>query len=222
MLQASSLRFLKDLKKNNNKPWFDAHRSEYEKAKQDFAGFIQVLIDQHSKKDATIGSLKAKDCMFRINRDIRFSKDKSPYKTNFGASINRGGKKSVFAGYYFHLENGESFVGGGLWMPMPPDLKKVRQEIDYCFDEFKKIVGSKKFKFIYGDLYRGDDMSLSRPPQGFEKDNPAADYLKLKSFIAMKTLGEKDILSKDLVKQTVEAFSVLQPLLGFINRALEN
>lgn len=221
MLQPSTLKFLKDLKKNNNKPWFDAHRSAYDTAKEDFANFIQSVIDRHSKTDKTISSLKAKDCMFRINRDIRFSKDKTPYKTNFGASINKGGKKSVFGGYYFHCEPGESFVGGGLWVPMPPDLKKVRQEIDYCFDEFKKIISSSKFKKVYGELYREEDVSLVKVPQGFEKDNPAADYIKLKSFLAMKNLNEKDILSKDLLKQTVEAFEALNPLLQFINRALE-
>ncbi len=221
MLQPSTIKFLKDLKKNNNKPWFDSHRDAYENARADFADFIQQVIDRHSKSDKTIASLKAKDCMFRINRDIRFSKDKTPYKTNLGASINRGGKKSIFGGYYFHCEpNGESFVGGGLWVPMPPELKKVRQEIDYCFDEFKSIVGSKKFKKIYGDLHRGEEMSLVKVPQGFEKDNPAADYIKLKSFIAMKNFSDKDITSKDLVKKTVDVFETLYPLLNFINRAL--
>jgi len=221
MLEQTTIKFLKDLKKNNNKPWFDNHRKEYENAKQDYANFIQQVIDRHSKTDSSIASLKAKECMFRINRDIRFSKDKTPYKTNFGASINRGGKKSVFAGYYFHCQpGGESFVGGGLWMPMPPDLKKVRQEVDYCFDEFKKIIGSKKFKKIYGDLYKGEDVSLSKVPQGFEKDNPAAEYIKLKGFISMKQLTDKDLLSKDLLKQTVEAFETLYPFLQFINRSL--
>jgi len=221
MLQPSTLKFLKDLKKNNNKAWFDSHRKEYENAKLDFSGFIQLIIDRHAKKDHTIATLKAKDCMFRINRDIRFSKDKSPYKTNLGASINRGGKKSIYGGYYFHCEPGESFVGGGIWMPMPPELKKVRQEVDYCFDEFKKIIGSKKFKNVYGDLYKGEDSSLSKVPQGFDKESPAADYLKLKSFIAMKNFTEKDVLSKTLVNQTLEAFETLHPLLQFINRSFE-
>src|SRR5215467_2809578 len=170
MLQ-STLQFLKNLKKNNNKPWFDSHRDQYDQAREDFSNFVQELIDRQSKNDPSIGSLKAKDCIFRINRDIRFSKDKTPYKTNMGASINRGGKKSIFAGYYFHCEPGESFVGGGIWMPMPPELKKVRQEVDYCFDEFKKILISKKFKTVYGDLHKGDDMRLSKVPQGFEKDS---------------------------------------------------
>jgi uncharacterized protein (TIGR02453 family) len=221
MLQPSTLKFLKDLKKHNNKPWFEEHRSLYEEAKEDFNQFIQGLIDLHGKKDAGIKTLKAKECIFRINRDVRFSKDKSPYKSNLGASINRGGKKSVFAGYYFHCEPGQSFVGGGMWMPTPPHLKKIRQEIDYCLDEFKKIVESKKFKSVYGELYRGEDASLVKVPQGFEKNNPAADYLRLKSFIAMKSLKDTDLSSKDLLKKCGEAFETLQPLLAFMNRAVE-
>jgi len=220
MLQPATLKFLKDLKKNNNKPWFDANRNKYEDAKKDFGEFIQSVIDKHSKKDASIKELKAKDCMFRINRDIRFAKDKTPYKTNMGASINRGGKKSIYAGYYFHCEPGESFVGGGIWIPMPPELKKVRQEIDYNLNEFKKIVGSKKFKSVYRELYKGEDVSLVKVPQGFEKDNPAAEYLKLKSFLAMKKFTDTDIASKDLEKKVLEAFDALQPLVEFINKAL--
>src|ERR1700709_683437 len=108
MLQPATLKFLKDLKKNNNKPWFDTNRNKYEDAKKDFAEFIQSVIDKYGKKDNSIKELKAKDCTFRINRDIRFAKDKTPYKSNMGASINRGGKKSIYAGYYFHCEPGES------------------------------------------------------------------------------------------------------------------
>lgn len=221
MLQSSTLKFLKDLNKNNNKPWFEKNRAVYEDAKADFAAFIQTIINKHGKKDEGIKDLKAKDCMFRINRDVRFAKDKSPYKNNFGASISSGGKKSIQAGYYFHLQPGEAFVGGGVWMPMPPELKKIRQEVDYCFDEFKKIIGAKKFKTVYGDLIKDGDTSLVKVPQGFEKNNPAADYLKLKSFIAMKKLDDKDISSPNLVKTTLEALETLQPLLVFLNRAME-
>ena len=153
MLQSSTLKFLKALKKNNNKPWFDAHRKEYEQAKGDFTFFIQSVIDKHSKSDPTINSISAKDCMFRINRDIRFSKDKSPYKTNMGAYINRGGKKSLFGGYYFHCEPGQSFVGGGLWMPMPPELNKVRQEIDYNYAAFKKKSSPRKNSMPYIKIF---------------------------------------------------------------------
>ena len=222
MLQSSTLKFLKDLAKNNDKSWFETHRKQYEEAKQDYETFIQAVLDRHSKKDEDLKELTAKKCMFRINRDVRFSKDKSPYKSNLGASMDRGGKKSIFSGYYFHCEPGKSFVGGGLWMPMPPEMKKIRQEIDYCYDEFRQIVTSKKFKAIYKELYTGEDIKLTKVPQGFEKDNPAAEYLKLKSWLAMKELTDTELTSKDLLKKTSEAFETLQPLIKFLNRALES
>ena len=220
MLQNSTIKFLKDLSKNNNKPWFDANRKQYENAKTDFAGFIQNIIDKHGKKDESVAHLKAKDCMFRINRDVRFSKDKSPYKNNMGAYINKGGKKSLFGGYYFHCQPGQSFVGGGLWMPMPSELGKVRQEIDYNFAEFKKIIGSKKFKSIYGDLSREAEYVLTRVPKGYEPTNPAAEYLKMKSFVALTPLKDADLTSKDLLKKTTTAFEALKPLIEFINESI--
>jgi uncharacterized protein (TIGR02453 family) len=223
MLQPATLKFLKALQKNNNKPWFDAHRSDYEAAKSDFAGFVETLIQTQSKKDKTISHLHAKDCMFRINRDVRFAKDKSPYKTNFGASINKGGKKSFgTAGYYFHLQPGQSFIGGGLYVPGPDELRKVRQEIDYNLADFKKIVSSKKFKEVYGDFDRSKEFVLSRVPKGYEPDNPAAEYLKLKSFIAFFNIKDSELTSKDLVKKTIHGFAALQPLLDFLNESIEN
>ena len=221
MLQSSTIKFLNNLKKNNNKPWFEKNRKVYEEAKADFAKFIQAVIDQHGKKDTSIKSLVAKDCLFRINRDVRFSKDKSPYKSNFGASINKGGRKAEnSAGYYFHLEPGGSFAGGGIWMPMPDELKKVRQEIDYNFADFKKIIGSKKFKSVYGDLSKSAEYTLSRVPKGYEPDNPAAEYLKLKSYVAMVKITDADLSSKMLVKKTIAAFEALQPLIEFINESM--
>jgi uncharacterized protein (TIGR02453 family) len=220
MLQTSTLRFLKALKKNNNKPWFDAHRSDYEVARNDFAGFIQAVIDNHGRNDSSIKSINARDCLFRINRDIRFSKDKSPYKTNMGAYINRGGKKSIFGGYYFHCEPGESFAGGGLWMPMPSELNKVRQEIDYNFAEFKKIINSRKFKSIYGQMSRDSEYVLTRVPRGYDPANPAAEYIKMKSFVSTTFLADRELSSKDLVKRTVAAFGALQPLVEFINKSI--
>jgi len=221
MLQQSTLKFLKALKKNNNKSWFDAHRKQYEEARSDFENFIQSVLDKHCKNDTDLKELTARKCLFRINRDVRFSKDKSPYKTNFGASMDKGGKKSGLAGYYFHLEPGKSFLGGGLWMPQPDALKKVRQEIDYCFDEFTRIISSKKFKTVYGDLYTGEGVQLSKVPQGFEKNNPAAVYLKFKSWLVLADVSDSDLVSGDMVKKTVDAFFVLQPMIKFLNRPLE-
>ena len=221
MLQPATLKFLKDLKKNNNKPWFDKNRKRYEDAKADFLQFIQAVIDTHGKKDKSIAVLKAKDCLFRINRDIRFSKDKTPYKTNFGASINKGGRKAMnTAGYYFHLEPGQLFVGGGIYQPMPAELNKVRQEVDYCFKEFKKIISSKKFKTMYGDMDMSKEFLLSRVPKGYEADNPAAGYLKLKSYLSITQLSDKDLTSKNLLKKTTASFEALKPLIDFLNRAL--
>lgn len=221
MLQSLTLKFLKDLKKNNNKPWFDAHRKQYEEARNDFENFIQSVLDKHCKNDVDLKELVAKKCMFRINRDVRFSKDKSPYKTNFGASMDKGGKKSGLAGYYFHLEPGKSFLGGGIWQPDPDKLKKVRQEIDYCYDDFKKIVSSKKFKIVFGDLYTGEGIQLSKVPQGFEKDNPAAEYLKFKSWLVIADISDAELTSKNLINKTVDAFCIMQPFVKFLNRPLE-
>lgn len=221
MLKPATVKFLKDLKKNNNKPWFDKNRPRYEEARADFASFVQEVINLHGKKDPTIKSLVAKDCMFRINRDVRFSKDKSPYKNNFGVSINKGGKKAMnSAGYYFHLEPGECFAGGGLYLPMPEELKKVRQEIDYNYADFKKLISAKKFKSVYGDLDKSAEYILSRVPKGYEADNPAGEYLRLKSYIAMVKISDADLTSKDLVKKTVAAFEALQPVIAFINEAI--
>jgi len=220
MLQSSTLKFLKELKKNNNKLWFDAHRKQYEAARNDFEVLIQAVLDKHSKNDPDLKGLTAKKCMFRINRDIRFSKDKSPYKTNLGASMDKGGKKSGLAGYYFHMEPGKSFLGGGIWMPQPDFLRKIRQEIDYCFDEFTKILSAKKFKTLYKELYIGEDVRLTKVPQGFEKNNPAAEYLKFKSWLVLADIDDSTLTSKDLLNKTVDAFCVMQPFVKFLNRPL--
>ena len=128
----------------------------------------------------------------------------------------------MVAGYYFHLEPGQSFAGGGMYMPMPDDLRKVRQEIDYDWDAFKKIIGSKNFKTVYGELDRSEEYLLSRIPKGYEADNPAADYLRLKSFIAFVPLTDTELTSKTLLKKTINAFQTLQPVLNFLNESVEN
>jgi uncharacterized protein (TIGR02453 family) len=222
MFQSSTVSFLKELKKNNNKPWFDDHREKYLSAKIDFENFTGKLIAAITAFDSDIKDLSAKNCTFRINRDIRFSKDKTPYKTNMGASFNRGGKKSVFAGYYFHLEpGGKSFTGGGLWMPTAPELKKLRQEIDYCFPEFKKIITSPGFKTHYPGLEMTEGQMLVNVPKGYDKENPAAPFLKLKSFVATKNIPDTLLTTPALTKEVALAFKALMPLVKFINRSVE-
>ncbi|MFM2337555.1 MAG: hypothetical protein RL115_748 [Bacteroidota bacterium] len=222
MIQPSTLQFLKNLKKNNQKAWFDANRTVYELAKADFTSFVQTVIDGLGKKDKTIQHLSAKDCLFRINRDVRFSKDKSPYKTNFGASINVGGKKALnTAGYYVHLEAGGTFIGGGIYAPNATELRKIRQEIDYNFTDFKKIVTAKKFAAVYGDLDRTKNNVLSRVPKGYEPDNAAAEYLKLKNYVALAPITAAELNSKEIVKKVIACLETLQPLVYFINEAVK-
>lgn len=221
MFATSTIKFLKDLARNNNKPWMDDHRTVYLAAKEDFESFVSSLIKKTGPLNKDIGGLEVKNCVFRINRDIRFSKNKAPYKTNMGASLDRGGKKSIYAGYYFHLEPGKSFAGGGIWMPMAPELKKIRQEIDYSFDEFQKILSNKMFKAQYGQLDDSSELKLTNLPRGYEKDNPAAEYLKLKSILALRSIPDADLTKPTLLTQTIKAFEALTPLLHFMNRSLE-
>src|SRR5436190_10881984 len=152
MLQPATLAFLKALKKNNNKEWFEKNRGKYEDAKLDFENFVGSVLDKLRITDASIADLKPKDCTFRINRDVRFSKNKAPYKTNMAMYISKGGKKTTNSGYYLHCEPGSAFIAGGMWKPMTPELKLVRQEIDYNWEEFRSLITAKKFKSAFGDL----------------------------------------------------------------------
>ena len=219
MLQSSTIQFLKSLKKNNNKEWFDKNRKIYEQAKADYLNFVTILLNEIQGFDTSLMELQPKQCIFRLNRDVRFSKNKDPYKINFGASFSKGAKKIQTAGYYFHLEPGENFVGGGLWMPMAPDLNKVRQEIDYCFKEFSSILKKPAFKSTYGDM--DNSMKLVRPPKGFDIDNPALEYLKLKSFVVTRSIKDSELTDKQLVKNVVKDFKTIAPLVHFLNRAIE-
>ena len=221
MLAASTLQFLKKLDKNNNKAWFDANRKQYEAAKLDFANLTGQVITQFGKKEPSIALLQPKECVFRINRDVRFSKNKAPYKNNMGASIKAGGKKSLTAGYYIHLEpGGKSFVGGGLYMPDAGIVGKIRQEIDYNYAEFLKIVQNKKFVAQYGGLDFSEGMSLLREPKGYEKENPAITYIKLKSWVATAPLSDTALQDKNLATQLTKAFEYLQPLISFLNEGI--
>ena len=222
MISPSTLSFLKVLKKNNNKPWFDNNRDKYLDAKNNFEEFVASLLSKMISIDEDLKDLLPKNCTFRINRDIRFSKNKTPYKINLSASFNKGGKKSIYAGYYFHLQpGGNSFVGGGLWRPEPVELKKLRQEIDYCFPEFKKIIGAQAFKKNYGELEREENQMLVNVPKGYEKENPAADFLRMKSFVATKNIADADLTNPKLAKEVIQSFKALQPLIKFINRSFE-
>ena len=219
MLQSSTLKFLKGVKKNNNKPWFEKNKNSYLAAKDDIEQLTGQLLNGLGKTDKSIADLKAKDCQFRIYRDVRFSKDKTPYKTNMGAWMNKGGKKINSAGYYFHCEPGHSFIAGGFYLPMPPELNKIRQEIDYNFDEWKKIINNKNFKKYFVKGVEGIE-SLSRPPKGYDDTNPAIEFLKMKSFIVTHQLTDTDIQSKTLVKEVLKTYEAMKPFIDFLNHAV--
>jgi uncharacterized protein (TIGR02453 family) len=220
MIQKATLDFLKKLKANNNRDWFEKNREKFEAAKNDIEKNTEELLKSIRSFDKRIPSdLEAKKCMFRIYRDVRFSKDKRPYKNNLGAHVQPGGKKAHGCGYYIHVEAGRAFLAGGIWQPEAPELAKIRQEIDYNWPEFKKIISSATFKKHFGELDTED--KLAREPKGYAKDHPAIEYLKLKSFTVSAELTDKEIMSKDYQKKAKEIFKAMLPLNLFLQRALD-
>lgn len=216
MLQSSTLKFLNNLKKNNNKPWFEAHRKQYETAKTDFYTLVENLIAAIAVFDPPIGQLAVKDCVFRINRDVRFSKDKRPYKNNMACYFNKLGKKGIGAGYYLHVEPTNSMAAGGIWMPEAPALAALRQEIDYNFADWKKVMEDKNFARTFtNSIYNNE--RLSRPPKGYDENNPAIQFLKMKSFVVSKPLTDQELQHKNLVKEVAKTFHTMKPMIDFIN-----
>lgn len=209
--------FLKQLKNNNNKEWFDAHRPAYEEARKEFTGIVESILSQSLKFDKELAGLEAKKTLFRINRDVRFSKNKNPYKNNFGASINPGGKKGMIAGYYLHAEPGKSFLAGGCYMPMLDQLAAIRQEIDYNLKDFKKILAQKDFKKYFNGL--SDEEKLVNPPRGYDKENPAVEFLKYKHFIAFHEVSDKVLLSPKFPQYAAGVFKAMHPFLLFLRKA---
>ncbi|MCB2220407.1 MAG: DUF2461 domain-containing protein [Bacteroidetes bacterium] len=210
------LDYLKDLKAHNEREWFHAHKPQYEKAKKEFEALVNRLIPEIYKLDPSIGTITAKDCVFRIFRDIRFSKDKTPYKTHFGAYMAKGGRKSTFAGYYLHIDAAQSFAAGGMHMPQPENLKKIRQEIMYNAKEFKSIIENPEFKKTFGQFV---DERLKRPPKDFPADFPDIELLKFKGYTVMHHLDEQTLLGNHSESTILSAFKVLKPLNDFLNKS---
>ena len=217
----STLKFLKDLQGHNEKSWFDANRAAYQAAKTEVEQLAQKVIDEFGIIDPDIASLEAKKCTFRINRDVRFSNDKTPYKTNMGMWMAKGGKKSVMGGYYIHIEPGKSFFGGGVYMPQTPELKKVRQEVAYCFEEFKSIIDAPDFKAFYGGV-TVEGHTLVKVPAGYDPNHRAAEFLKLKSYFGICQLSDEQLCNKELLPTLVKGLGAAAPLVAFINRAISD
>lgn len=212
------LTFLGGLEKNNNKAWFDAQRSQYDQARSAFEEFVQLLIAEISKFD-DLGILSAKECIFRINRDVRFSKDKSPYKTNMGALMGTAGKKSARQSYYVHIApHDQSFLAGGLHMPTPEQLAKFRQAIARDAAPFKKIIGARDFVRNFGAL---EGEKLATAPKGYPRDHPEIEILKLKEITFGHPLTDKDLLKPGIVTDCAQVFKSLKPFLKYLDSILE-
>ncbi len=213
------LDFLYALKENNNRDWFNAHKKDYEIARAQMEQFVDDLISGIRMFDPSLGNLTAKQCMFRIYRDVRFSKDKTPYKIWFGAYMVSGGRKSEKAGYYIHISPGECFAAGGVYHPQGEQLKMIRSEIYYNADEFKGIFEAEDFRKTFGEI-QGD--RLKRPPVGFPKDFEGIEWLKFKDYTVFTPFTEKQLLSPGFEVKLQEIFNRMKPLNDFLNRAMED
>lgn len=208
------LHFLDELSKNNNKEWFHANRKSYEESRDKVLFITEVLINEIRKFDSEIPVMNPKDCMFRIFRDVRFSKDKRPYKTNFGSFIAKGGRKTINAGYYLHIEPGSSFIGGGVYMPAAEPLKAIRTHISENPHEFLEITENKSFKKLFPEMY---NHQLKIAPKGFPKDHEFIHLLRYKSFIFSTNFENKIITSDSFIEHTVETFRQLHNFNSYLN-----
>ena len=214
------LKFLRSLSRNNNRDWFEKNKPKYLEAKEVFDEFVARQLEELIAFDESLTGLDPKKLTFRIYRDVRFSKDKKPYKTNFGAAFSPSGKGMGKPGYYLHIQpGGESFVAGGLFQPEPENLAKVRQEIDYNGDTLMKIMGNKKFKALFKDFW--DEDKLKRPPKGYPEDHSYIEWIKLKSFIVTHQFSDAEVGDKKFIKTTTGAFKILKPLNEFLKEAVE-
>ena len=212
------MKFLGDLAENNNREWFQANKRQFDAAQDNMTAFAGYLIGEIGKFDDAVADIDPKTCVFRIYRDVRFSKDKRPYKTNLGAYISPGGRKSMQPGYYFHLQPGASFVAGGKHIPDGPELLKIRTAIANSTDEFLKIINRKSYREIFGEM-RGD--RLRSAPKGFDPEHKAVEHLKLKEFMAFTELhDDKSLISPDFPKYLVKTMKEMFPLISFLRRAL--
>jgi uncharacterized protein (TIGR02453 family) len=211
--------FLKKLVANNNREWFQANKAEHDKARENVIEFARELIKQVHLVDPLVDAdLDPKKCVMRIYRDIRFRKDKTPYKNNFGVSIPTLGSRAGGVEYYFHIQPDKAFIAGGYWMPDTGHLKKIRQEIDYNADELKKIIDNAEFKKLFGDFRKQDQ--LKTVPREYSADNENIDLLKLKSFIVSHQISDKALMKPDAAEYITTVCSKLYPLNIFLRNAL--
>jgi len=220
-ISKQTFQFLKDLKANNDRDWFNSNKTRFLESKEEFEVFINALIKEIGQFDSSISHHQAKDCIFRIYRDVRFSKDKSPYKTHFGAHVTSAATRSEIhsrAGYYIHVAPGESLLAGGAYLPQGPWLKAIRQEIDYNAPAFKRILKAKSFKQYFGEI---EGEQLKKAPKDYSTDHPEIELLRYKSFLAAHKCNNKEVLSQDFLQHCTKVFKALYPFDSFLNKAMD-
>lgn len=212
------LKFLSTLEKNNTREWFNDNKKSFEHNRDAFLDFVGNIILEIESFDKNIIGVDPKKSMYRIYRDVRFSKDKTPYKNHFGAYICKGGRSSGNPGYYVHIEpENRSIIGGGVYHPMPDLLSKIRQEIDYNGDKLMEILENKSLKSRMG-IYEDD--KLKRKPKGYDDDNPYIEWLKMKSFLLLEEISDKAIISNNYSDTVISGFKEMHPFIDFMNESL--
>ncbi|MFC2124004.1 DUF2461 domain-containing protein [Bacteroidota bacterium] len=212
------LNFLTGLSKNNTREWMEENKKDYQLVKSEFQNLVGLFISEISAFDNSIEGVDVKKCIFRLNRDIRFSKDKRPYKENLGAFIAQDGRHSQRGGYYLHLQPGnKSMLAGGIYMPQSDVLKKIRQEIDYSPNNLKEIINNDRFKKLFSTL---EGEKLKTAPKGFRPDHPDIELLKYKSYIVVHNLDDTLIKSADFISYSTEVFREMKPLNDFLATAV--
>ncbi|MBW3468979.1 DUF2461 domain-containing protein [Arthrospiribacter ruber] len=213
------LSFLSQLAKNNHKEWMDENRDWYQEVRAEFLQDVAELLSEISKWEPALSAFKPKDCVFRQNRDIRFSPNKAPYKTNLAAYFSVGGKKSNGPGYYLHIQPGESFIAGGIWMPPSEVLKNIRQEIDYSGKELENILTEPKFQEAFGGM-EGEKLKTS--PRDYDAGHPYIELLRHKSFIVSTSFSDEEIKSGNYKEKAIHHFQLMKPFHEFLSRAIED
>ncbi len=218
-IHKSTLEFLSDLKYNNDREWFSKNRKRYDAAKLNYEKYVQALINEITGFEPILKGLEAKSCTYRINRDIRFSPDKTIYKTHMGAFIVKGGKKNgdKYAGYYFHIEPGNSLIAGGAYMPPSGWLNAIREKIDREGDDLVSISRRQDFVRYFGKI---EGERLKTAPKGYPRDHPYIELLKLKSYLVEMPISDKDITGSNCFELVVNAFKAMKPLNDYLNNLL--
>lgn len=214
-IEKSTLAFLKELSKNNDREWFAKHKDKYIKAQENVIAFADALLIEMRKHDH-IETASGKDSLMRIYRDTRFSKDKTPYRTYFGGSFRRA-TKLLRGGYYFQIGQGESLAAGGFFSPEPADLLRIRKDMDWNYDDWKKLMRNKNLVNTFGSL-QGEKVITA--PKGFAKDNPAIELLKHKQFYFERNFTDKEVLAPTFLKELNTSFKHLRPYFDHMSEVL--